>query len=183
MPLQAAWIVAMALVLLAIAGWRVTRAWLRFRGRRVVSCPENQQPAGVVVDAAHAAASAFSHSPELRLSTCSRWPEHATCGQECLAQVSAAPEDCLVRNILIRWYEGKSCASCGRPVGHIDWAGSQPALLPADGVSLDWSQVSAEHLRETLATTAPICFTCHTANRMAHEHPELMLDRGRHSAV
>jgi hypothetical protein len=183
MPVQAVLIVAVAVVLVAIAGWRVTRAWLKFRGRRVVACPENQKPAGVVVDAAHAALTAFSSSPQLRLSSCSRWPERAGCGQECLAQVQASPEDCLVRNILTRWYEGKVCASCGHPIGEIDWAGAKPALLRTDGVSIEWNQLPAERLQEILATTSPVCFACHTANRLVHEHPELVLDRGRPPAV
>jgi hypothetical protein len=183
MPVQAALIVGVAVVLLAIAGWRVTRAWLRFRGRRVVECPETQKPAGIVLDAGHAALTALSNSPQLRLSTCSRWPERGGCGQECLNEVKASPEDCLVRNILIQWYQEKVCASCGHPIGEIDWAGAQPALLRPDRVSMEWSEVPAERLQETLATTSPICFACHTANRMVHEHPELVLDRGRPPAV
>ena len=183
MPVQAALIVGLAVVLLAIAGWRVTRAWLRFRGTRVVECPETEKPAGITLDAAHAALTGFSSFPQLRLSTCSRWPERAGCGQECLNEVEASPEDCLVRNILIRWYQGKVCVSCGHPIGEIDWAGAQPALLRPDRVSMEWSEVPAERLQETLATTSPICFACHTANRMVHEHPELVLDRGRPPAV
>ena len=183
MPVQTALIAAVALVLAAIAGWRVAGAWVKFRGRRVVTCPETHKPAGVVVDAAHAAATAFSKSPQLRLSACSRWPERADCGQGCLAQVEASPEDCLVRNILIEWYRGKACASCGRPFGEIEFAGAKPALLRADGVSVEWSRVPAEELQETLAASSPVCFACHTANRLVHEHPELALDRGRPPAV
>ena len=183
MPVQAALIAAVALVLSAIAGWRVAGAWMKFRGRRVVVCPETHKPAGVVVDAAHAAVTAFSKSPQLRLSACSRWPERADCGQACLAQVEASPEDCLVRNILIEWYRGKACAACGRPFGEIEFAGAKPALLRADGVSVEWSRVPAEELQETLAASSPVCFACHTANRLVHEHPELALDRGRPPAV
>ena len=76
--------------------------------------------------------------------------------------------------------EGKVCASCGQPIGEIDLAGAKPALLRTDRVSVEWSQVPAEQLQETLATSSPICFACHTANRLVHEHPELVLDRGRH---
>jgi hypothetical protein len=183
MPVQTALIVAVAVVLVAIAGWRVARAWLKYRGRRVVECPETEKPAGITLDAPHAAITAFSSFPHLRLSSCSRWPEHAGCGQDCLAEVEASPEDCLVRNILTRWYQGKVCASCAKPIGEIDWAGAKPALLRSDRVSVEWSQVPSEQLQETLATTSPICFSCHTANRLVHEHPELVLDRGRHPAV
>jgi len=112
-------LLAGVVVLLAIVLGRLASAWLKYRGRRVITCPENHRPAGVVVNAGHAAATALGKAPELRLSSCSRWPERAGCGQECLAQVAASPEDCLVRNILTRWYAGKVCASCGRPMGEI----------------------------------------------------------------
>jgi hypothetical protein len=91
---------------------RLAGVWIRFRGARVITCPENHCPAGVRVDAAHAAATGLSSAPELRLSSCSRWPEKAGCGQECLHEIEASPEECLVRNILVRWYAGKNCAFC-----------------------------------------------------------------------
>ena len=182
MPIQTL-VLAIAVVLGAIAGWRVADAWWKYRGRRVITCPENQQPAGVVVDARHAAATALGKAPELRLSSCSRWPERAGCGQECLRQVEASPEGCLVRNILTKWYEGKVCAWCGQPFGEIDWAERKPALLGADGVSVEWSEVPADKLNETLAAASPVCFTCHMANTLVREHPELAVDRARPSEL
>src|SRR5215475_12199073 len=137
-------ILGLVVAMLAIAAWRSASAWLRNRGPRAILCPENQRPAGVRVDERHAALSALKGTPELRLSSCSRWPERAGCGQECLAQIAASPEGCLVRNILAKWYEGKACASCGRPIGQIDWVGSEPALLGAGRVSVEWNQIPAE---------------------------------------
>jgi hypothetical protein len=67
-------VLAIAVVLGAVAGWRVADAWWKYRGQRVITCPENQRPAGVVVDARHAAATALGKAPELRLASCSRWP-------------------------------------------------------------------------------------------------------------
>lgn len=176
MPVQTL-VVVVALVLASITAWRLASAWLKYRGRRVITCPENQRPAGVVVDARHAAATALGRRPELRLSSCSRWPERAGCGQQCLNQIVAAPEDCLVRNIVDEWYEDKVCASCGQPFGEIQWAGSQPALLRADKVSVEWKQVPAEQLYETLETALPVCFACHMAATLVREHPELAVDR------
>jgi len=65
------------------------------------------------------------------------------------------------------------------PLGNIDWAGRKPALLGADGVSVEWSEVPADKLPETLAAASPVCFACHTANKLVREHPELALDRAR----
>jgi hypothetical protein len=103
----------------------------------------------------------------------------ANCGRDCLFQIERSPEDCLVRNILIHWYQDKNCAWCGRPIGEIYLAGRKPALLIADRGSVEWSQVSAEHLPQTLAVAQPLCFSCHIANTMVRQHPELVIDRSR----
>ena len=169
-------ILALAAILVLL---RLGSAWIKYRGKRVIQCPENQRPAGVVVDAAHAAWTGFGKAPELRLSQCSRWPEKAGCGQECLRQIEASPEDCLVRNIIAKWYRGKSCAACGQEIGEIDWAGSQPCLLTNSGITLEWKQVPADTLGETLSSAQAICFACHTARALVREHPELATDRHR----
>jgi len=170
----------LAILLLAgAAAWRLGSAWLKYRGQRAITCPENHRPAGVVLDAKHAAATAFGKAPELRLSNCTRWPERAGCGQECLSEIRESGPDCLVRNIVAAWYGEKVCASCGQPIGKIDWSGSRPALLLADQISVEWSQVPTDELVETLAVALPICFACHTANRLVKEHPELVTDRHR----
>jgi hypothetical protein len=182
MSVQAALVVAVAAVFLAIVLARLALAWRRYRGQRVISCPETRQPAGVLVDAGHAAVTALGGAPELRLSSCSRWPERAGCGQACLSQIAAAPEDCLVRHILVKWYEGKTCASCGRAVGEGEWLTAPPALMGTDGVSFEWSRIPAEKLQETLAAARPVCFACHTAGTLVREHPDLISDRSCRSA-
>lgn len=179
MPVQPV-IVALAALLLGVAAWRLAGTWWKYRGGRVITCPENRRPAGVRVDSRHAAVTAIGKIPELRLSTCSRWPERAGCGQECLAQIAQSPEDCLVRNILIRWYAGKVCASCGQPFADLDWSGRKPALLRPGKVSVEWSEVPADQLYEVLADSKPLCFACHMASVLVREHPELVVDRPAH---
>ena len=170
----------LALILLvAVALGRLGVAWWKYRGQRVITCPETERPAGVVVDAARAAVSGFGKAPVLRLSECTRWPEKAGCGQECLSEVRDSGADCLVRNIIAKWYRDKDCAACGQPIGEIDWTGSRPALLVADRVSVEWNQIPADELMERLAAALPICFACHTANKLVKEHPELVTDRHR----
>jgi hypothetical protein len=180
MPVDRVWfgvLLAAALGILVCA--RIVRAWLKYRGKRLVTCPENRRPAGVSVDSGHAALTALVKEPKLRLSTCSRWPERAGCGEQCLSQIQAAPADCLVRNILAKWYAGKSCVSCGRPFGEIEWTGAQPGLIRADKVSVEWTEVAPEELDETLATALPVCFACHMASTLVRNHPELVVDRTR----
>jgi hypothetical protein len=174
--------IVLGAVLVIVAGIVVGRlgaAWWRYRGKRVIACPENHQAAGVSLDVKHAALTALRGETNLRLTACSRWPERAGCGQDCLFQIERSPEDCLVRNILVHWYEGKTCVWCGRPIGEIHLAGRKPALLTADKGSVEWSEVPAEQLPETLAVAQPLCFSCHVANTMVREHPELVIDRSR----
>ena len=170
---------AIAILLAGIAVARVVRLGWKYRGARVITCPENHRPAGVSIDAGHAASKPFTKNPELRLSACSRWPERAGCGQQCLSQVAAAPEDCLVRNIFVQWYAGKRCVSCGQPFGEISLAGVKPAVLCADNISVEWSEIPADRLTETLAAASPICFACHMGNTLVRTHPELAVDRHR----
>ena len=173
----AAGVIAVAVAFVVIG--RAVRLWWKYRGARVITCPENLRPAGVSVDAAHVAANPFAKTPQLRLSSCSRWPERAGCGQQCLSQVAATPEECLVRNILVQWYAGKRCATCEQPFGEISLAGAKPAVLCADGVSVEWSEIPADRLTETLAAASPICFACHMGNTLVRSHPELVVDRRR----
>ena len=65
----------------------VLPAWREYRGKKTVTCPETGESATVEVDAARVAASAWAGPPDLRLKDCSRWPERAACGQDCLIQV------------------------------------------------------------------------------------------------
>jgi hypothetical protein len=170
-------LIAIAAVI-AFAAYRVMGTWIRFRGARVITCPENRKPAGVQLDARHAAATGLSSTPELRLSECSRWPEKQDCGRECLRDIRQSPEGCLVRNILLQWYAGKSCALCGNPIGTVGIAEAKPALLSGDK-TLEWSEVAPERLHEVLASASPVCFGCHAATAFAHQHPELVIRRSR----
>jgi len=174
------WILLLLVGVLALAAAaRLTWSWFHYRGDRLVTCPENMRPAGVRLDARHAVATGLVKGADLRLATCSRWPEKAGCGQECLTQIQASPAGCLVKNILTEWYDDEVCASCGRLFGPINWAGPKPAVRMADARTLDWDEIPVDQLRDVLAKSVPICFACNMANRLVKEHPDLAIDRGR----
>jgi hypothetical protein len=162
---------------LAIACARMIVILFRYSGAHVVTCPETHQPAGVDVDRSRALRTGLFSPPNLRLANCSRWPERAGCGQECLSQIEAAPQGCLVRNIVGKWYEGKVCASCKLPFHEIQWQVSKPALLLADKTSVEWNRVPAERLQEVLATAEPLCCSCYLAARIVAERPDLAVER------
>lgn len=60
----------------------------QYRGARAVTCPENHQQVAVGLDALHAAATGLAGRTKLRVVECTRWPERADCGQECLTEAS-----------------------------------------------------------------------------------------------
>jgi len=154
-----------------------TRSYFKLRGKRLITCPENEEPAAVDIDAKRAGAEALKGTPHLRLSECSRWPEKRNCGQECLRQIELAPDGCLVRSIVTHWYEGKHCAICGKLIHEVEWMGHKPALLDPDQKTVYWDAVAAEKLPEYFATHAPVCWDCHVAETLRHEHPELVTER------
>jgi len=153
------------------------RAYLGFRGKRLVTCPETHAPAAVDVAAAEAAVGAFLTEPTIRLKECSRWPERQDCGQECLKQVEADSENCLVWNIVSKWYEGKTCVLCRKPFGPLHHLDHAPALLGPDFKSLEWNQFRPEQLPEVFARCQPVCWNCHVAETFRRTHPELVTDR------
>jgi len=155
------------------------RVYLRYRGQRVVKCPETQRPAGVRVAAWQAAERFFTGNPQIRLSECSRWPERAGCGQDCLSQVEADPAKCLVWNIVNEWYAGKSCVYCKKPFGTIHWHDHRPALVNRELKTVQWTEVPVERLLQYLETHWPVCWDCHIAESFRREHSELVTDRPR----
>lgn len=157
-------------------------AYLKYRGKRVITCPETRTPAAVEVDARHAALTAAISHPDLRLKSCSRWPERKDCGQECLLQVELSPEDCLVRNMLTSWYAGKRCVSCGKEFGEITWLDRKPALLSPQGETLEWSELTPEKVPDALATHFPVCWDCHITESFCRQYPEMIVDRSQISA-
>jgi hypothetical protein len=75
------------LALLIPIVWSVSnvRSWAA--GRRVVICPETERATNIELNCRHAIAMHAFGNPGLRIQYCSRWPEHETCGRECLKQV------------------------------------------------------------------------------------------------
>jgi hypothetical protein len=155
------------------------RAYLRFRGKRVITCPETRKHAAVEVDATHAALTAAFSYPDLHSKACSRWPERGDCGQACLLQIRLSPDDCLIGNILTNWYDGKHCASCGKEFGEIHWSDHKPALLSPEGNTVEWGEVAPEKVPDLLATHFPICWDCHITGSFCRQHPEIIVDRSR----
>jgi hypothetical protein len=154
------------------------RTFVRFRGERIITCPETHRPAAIHVNAAKAARQSFLGKPHLRLDQCSRWPERQNCGQECLSQVNADPALCLVWNMVDQWYKGKSCAYCQKPFTDIHWHDRHPAILAPDHTCVQWNDVAPEKLPEIFQSYLPVCWNCYIAESFRRQNPDRVLNRG-----
>lgn len=166
--------------LLAFGLRRYLGVYLKFRGQRIVSCPETHRPAAVRVAAGKAAISSTVGHDTLGLCECSRWPERQDCPLDCLAQIREAPEACLVWNIMRRWYQGQVCSYCHKAFRGIHWHDHPPAMVDGDHKTIQWNEIPADRLQETMRTHVPVCWNCHIAETFRRMHPDLVVDRPAH---
>ena len=157
---------------------RLLETRFRYRGKMLVECPETRQAAGVTVNSGSALMRTVLGTSELRLETCTRWPERKNCGQECLSQIEAQPESCLVRNILATWYRDKRCVFCRKPFGEIHWHDHKPALRSPEDQLVEWQDIPVETVPDVLQTHDPVCWNCLIAEGFRRHHPELVTEVG-----
>ena len=162
---------------LAFGAAKVLQTYFKYRGQREVTCPETKRPAAVHVDAIKAARVAMTGKQWIGLDQCSRWPERQNCGQDCLSQVNADPENCLVWNMVAAWYRGKSCAYCQKPFGEIHWHERHPALLSPGHIAKQWNEIPAETLPDVFQTYLPVCWDCYIAETFRRQNADKVLDR------
>jgi hypothetical protein len=148
----------------------------RNAGDRVITCPETHTTEVVRVDAGHAAITDLRGDKDLRLESCTRWPEKSNCGQACLAEIESAPDGCLVRDRLEGWYRGAECALCGMSIGPIHWFAYRPGLLTPEHHALSWEEVPAKALPSALDEDRPICSDCLLAESFREKFPDRVLD-------
>lgn len=170
-------VLALAVVLFAVRAVPGLRAYFGYRGKRLITCPESCTPEAVEVASAEAGVGAFLSEPTVRLKECSRWPERQDCGQECLRQIEADPEKCLVWNIVAKWYEGKSCVFCHKQIGPLHHIDHVPALLAPDRKTTEWKRIRPEQLPAVFETHRPVCWNCHVTETFRRLHPELIVER------
>jgi hypothetical protein len=174
-----AYIIVAALVVVAIYfGVRhFVRATGEFGGSRVIICPETGKQAMVEVDTRRAALTSLAGQTDIRLQSCWRWPLNEGCGQECLLQLDVAPDDCLVRSVLTKWYLGEKCVFCERRFEEIDLLDHKPALFTPEGITVEWAEVAIAAVKDAMATYQPVCWNCHIAQTFYHEHLDLVVER------
>jgi hypothetical protein len=172
-------LVALVILLGALVFWfaEAVRVFFRYRGRMLFTCPETGKAACVKVALADAARSSLTGRPQIHLSECSRWPERQRCGQECLSELGADPQNCLVWTKVSDWYRGRACAYCHKPFLELAWHDHRPALVGPDRKTVQWNEVTPEKLPELFETHLPVCWNCHIAETFRREYPEKVVVR------
>jgi len=174
-------------VLLAMIGLFIALT-VRYRGKRIVTCPETHAPVGAKINAALAAGTWIVARPRFVITACSRWPERAGCDQACAPQVEASPDETLVRNIVAKWYGERTCVYCATPIREIGFAAVTPALLGSDSTLREWKDVAPEELPRVLASAVAVCARCELTEDFRRRFPGRVIERPAtplrgHSAV
>lgn len=151
--------------------------YVRYRGKRIVTCPETNAPVGAEINAALAAGTWMVTQPRFVVTACSRWPERAGCDQACAQQVEASPEETRVRSIVAKWYGQRTCVYCAQPIREIGGAAVAPALLGPDGTLREWNDVAVEDLPQVLANSAAVCARCELAEDFRRRFLDRVTDR------
>lgn len=178
------WMTGVAAVAVAIAAFLLLsgflRAYRKWRGVRVITCPENHEPAAVKISAFEAAKEfAVAGEAHLHLKTCSRWPEMEGCDEACLNQIVASPEATRLQSIVGSWYDHKQCVYCAKDIGEIVWHERPPAVKLEDGSIREWKELPAESLPRVFETAEPVCWSCALFENFRKEHPEVIVARPR----
>ncbi len=126
--------------------------------KQVVVCPETRTQAEVEVDRRHALFTLLKNQKELRLKTCSRWPERADCDEDCLAQLEIGPQ---TERVLGKWCEGKNCAICAVPIKRTDWLRGRAGILDASHTLVELRDLDCTQLPMILDQYEPLCWKCH----------------------
>jgi hypothetical protein len=170
-------VLALAVGLFVFRAIPGVRAYFDYKGKRLITCPETHTAEAVEVAAGEAALGAFLTEPTVHLRECSRWPERQDCGQECLKQIEIDPENCLVWNIVSKWYEGKSCVFCHKQIGPLHHLDHAPALLGPDHKTAEWREFQPREIPDVFVSHRPVCWNCHVTETFRRLHPDLVVER------
>jgi len=167
-------LLAVLLVYLVIA----VRTWSRVRGTRLVVCPETQRPVAVRIDVGLAMASAVWEAADLRVTSCSRWPDRQDCDQPCVHEIETHPKDTQPRAIAARFFSSQRCAICSRPIDPFSRMTLQPGFMdPATRHVKTWADLPPEDLPRAIAGWRPLCSNCTQAESCRQTSVTRVTDR------
>ena len=103
-------------------------------------------------------------------------------GHQAADPAHAAPprHDHATTGQLKRFFDGKACAICKRPIPPVYRTGLKPGLLnPKTHETHSWDQIPNANLLATLETQLPLCSECVVAESFRQRFPDLVVDRDR----
>lgn len=149
-----------AVVLMVYAGIAIA-TWRRLRGSRVVTCPETRHPAGVTVDLGHALATAVWEAADVRVESCSCWPERQGCDEGCVPQLETDGAATRPRAIATRFFEHRTCAICLRRIEPLRHGARQPGFMNrVTRQAVPWDQVPPQDLPDAVTRHHALCPDC-----------------------
>lgn len=82
--------------------------------------------------------------------------------------------------LLKRFFDGKACAICKRPIPPVHRTGPKPGLLnPATHETHSWEEIPNVNLSTELETYLPVCSTCEVAESFRQRFPNLVVEGDR----
>jgi hypothetical protein len=81
---------------------------------------------------------------------------------------------------LKRFFDGKECAICKRPIPPVHRTGLKPGLFnPATRETHSWDDIPNVNLPTALETQLPLCSACQVAESFRQRFSDLVVDRDR----
>jgi hypothetical protein len=174
-------IVLLVLAVLAVYLVIAIRTWSRVHGARVVVCPETETPVAVHVDVGHAMATAVWEKADLKVTSCSRWPERQNCEQPCVHQIETAPAETSPKVIAAHFFTKERCAICTRPIDAPSAMTLPPGFMdPVSHAVQSWNEVAPQDLAKAIAQRRPLCANCTLAETFRQRFPDRVTDRRPH---
>jgi len=91
-----------------------------------------------------------------------------------------AGHDHATTELLKRFFDGKECAICKRPIPPVHRMGLKPGLLnPATHEAHSWDEIPNVNLSTALETHLPVCSACGVAESFRQRFPDLVVDQDR----
>ena len=96
------------------------------------------------------------------------------------AHAAISRHDHATTELLKRFFHGKDCAICKRPIPPVHRTGLKPGLLnPSTHEAHSWDEIPNVDLATVLETRLPLCSECLVAEAFRRRFPDYVVDRER----
>jgi hypothetical protein len=95
-----------------------------------------------------------------------------------IARAANSPHDPATMERLKRFFDGRECAICRRPIPPVQRTGMKPGMLdPATHQAYSWDEVPQARVAEGLDSLLPLCASCRVAESFRSRFPDRVVDR------